>query len=61
VANACYILFKDGKSHVFYHEKDLDLGILNKGIRVPMSDLATMPNLLPCECQYFYISMKFPG
>lgn len=32
VANACYILFKDSKSHVFSHEKDLDLGILNKAV-----------------------------
>ncbi|KAE8022918.1 hypothetical protein FH972_008679 [Carpinus fangiana] len=32
VANACYILFKDSKSHVFYHEKDLDLEILNKAV-----------------------------
>ncbi|XP_059446321.1 uncharacterized protein LOC132177862 isoform X2 [Corylus avellana] len=32
VANACYILFKDSKSHVFYHEKDLDLEVLNKAV-----------------------------
>ncbi|KAM4117249.1 hypothetical protein ACJW30_02G109400 [Castanea mollissima] len=32
VANAaCYILFKDSRSKVFYHEKGLDLRILNKG------------------------------
>ncbi|XP_057997273.1 uncharacterized protein LOC110644114 isoform X2 [Hevea brasiliensis] len=29
---ACYILFRDSRSPVIYHEKDLDLGMLNKGI-----------------------------
>ncbi|PRQ25561.1 putative transcription factor WD40-like family [Rosa chinensis] len=29
---ACYILFKDFESPVFYHEKDLDLRILNKAV-----------------------------
>ncbi|XP_075655567.1 uncharacterized protein LOC142625742 isoform X2 [Castanea sativa] len=33
VANAaCYILFKDSRSKVFYHEKGLDLRILNKAV-----------------------------
>uniref|UniRef100_A0A7N2R6H3 NHL domain-containing protein n=1 Tax=Quercus lobata TaxID=97700 RepID=A0A7N2R6H3_QUELO len=33
VANAaCYILFKDSRSKVIYHEKGLDLGILNKAV-----------------------------
>lgn len=33
VANAaCYILFKDSRSHVFYHEKGLDLGTLSKAV-----------------------------
>lgn len=31
---ACYILFKDFESPVFYREKDLDLRILNKGTHV---------------------------
>nr|XP_011458192.1 PREDICTED: uncharacterized protein LOC101310290 [Fragaria vesca subsp. vesca] len=29
---ACYILFKDFESPVFYHEKDIDLTILNKAV-----------------------------
>ncbi|KAG6667580.1 uncharacterized protein LOC122315184 isoform X1 [Carya illinoinensis] len=33
VANVpCYILFKDSRSHVFYHEKGQDIGILNKAV-----------------------------
>ena len=49
---ACYILFKDSRSHVFYHEKGLDLGTLSKGMKASMYDLVRLSNLFPCEYIY---------
>ena len=31
---ACYILFKEFRSPLIYHEKDVDVGTLNKGMAI---------------------------
>ena len=35
---ACYILFKDFRSPLAYHEKDVDVGTLNKGMPISFFD-----------------------
>lgn len=55
---ACYILFKGSRSHVFFHEEDLELEVLNKGICVSMYDLTIVLAFSSWYHPKFYISMK---